>query len=161
MTALLLGGPLANACKTCDSARNVPCFNRRGAPCRPHAVRRRAAPPVETARPGDVVVVLFYRDSTERLAVLVEIVEANLVVVRLWEDGRLGDARQMIGVNVVRLASPGPETDAVRLVMDIDEIRERSARGAPPPPEALVGALQDRVAPASGRLIRATAIRRG
>lgn len=112
MTALLLGGPLATACDTCDSARNIPCFDRHGQPCRPHAARRRAAPPVETARPGDVVVVRFYRNPTERLAVLVEIVEANLVVVRAW-DGRLSEPGQMIGSNVVRLAPPGPARDAV------------------------------------------------
>lgn len=159
MTALLLGGPLATACETCDSARNIPCFDHHGAPCRPHAARRRAAPPVETARPGDVVVVQLYRDPTERLAVLVEIAAANLVVVRLW-DGALGDARQMAGVNVMRLVPPGPGRDAVQLAMDLAEIRERSARGLPPPPETLVGALQDRVAPASGRLIRATPVRR-
>lgn len=115
MTAVLhLGGPLANPCETCDSARRIPCFNRRGAPCRPHAARRREAPTVETAQPGDVVVVCLYRDPTERLAVLVQVIAANLVVVRLWENRRLGEAGQMIGSNVVRLAPPGPETDVVR-----------------------------------------------
>lgn len=112
MTALLLGGPLANACATCDSARLIPCFTRHGDPCRPHAARRRAAPPVETARAGDVVVVRLFRDPTERLAVLLEIVAANLVVVRLW-DGRLGEPGQMLGSSVMRLAPPGPERDAV------------------------------------------------
>ena len=115
MTSLLLGGPLANACETCDSARGIPCFTRHGDPCRPHTARRRAAPPVETAQPGDVVVVQLYRDPVERLAVLVQIIAANLVVVRLWGDARLGDARMMAAVNVVRLASPGPERDAVVL----------------------------------------------
>lgn len=158
MTALLLGGALANACATCDSSRLIPCFTRHGVPCQPHAARRRAAPPEETARPGDVVVVRLYRDPTERLAVLSQILAANLVVVRLW-DGRLGDARQMIGSNVVRLAPPGPERDAVLAAMDLEAICDRSARGLPPPPESLVGALQDRVAPASGRLIRATPVR--
>ena len=159
MTALLLGGPLANACETCGSAIAIPCFTRHDMPCRPHVARRRAAPPEETARPGNVVVVLLYRDPVERLAVLVQIIAANLVVVRLWEDGRLGDARQMAGANVVRLAPPGPERDAVQFAMDLDAIRDRTARGMPPPPESLVGALQDRVAPASGRLIRATPVR--
>ena len=114
MTALLLGGPLANACETCDSARGIPCFTRHGDPCRPHTARRRAAPPVETAQPGDVVVVQLYRDPTERLAALVEIIAANLVTVRLW-DGGLGEPVQMLGLNVVRLAAPGPARDAVVL----------------------------------------------
>ncbi len=114
MTSLLLGGPLANACGTCGSAVALQCLDRHDMPCRPHAARRRAAPPEETARPGDVVVVRLYRDPRDHLAVLVEIIAANLVVVRLW-DGRLGDARMMIGSNVVRLAPPGPARDAVVL----------------------------------------------
>ena len=113
MTSLLLGGPLANACGTCGSAVALQCLDRHDMPCRPHAARRRAAPPVETAQPGDVVVVQLYRDPVERLAVLVQIIAANLVVVRLWGDARLGDARMMAAVNVVRLAAPGPARDAV------------------------------------------------
>ena len=115
MTALRLGGPLANACKECGSAVAIPCCDDDGSPRRPHVARLRRAHPEETARPGDVVLIRRYRDTRDRLAVLVEIIAANLVVVRLWEDGRLGDARQMLGLNVVRLAAPGPARDAVVL----------------------------------------------
>ncbi len=115
MTALRLGGPLANACETCDSPRHVPCCDDDGSPRRPHVARLRRAHPEETARPGDVVLIRRYRDTRDRLAVLVEIIAANLVTVRLWGDARLGDARMMIGSNVVRLAPPGPARDAVVL----------------------------------------------
>lgn len=130
MTSLRLGGPLANACETCDSARLIPCFTRHDMPCRPHAARRRAAPPVETARPGDVVIVRLYRDPTERLAALVRVIAANLVVVRLWGDGRLGEPGQMIGSNVVRLAPLGPETNAVRLAYRSSDSASASATSA-------------------------------
>lgn len=114
MTALLLGGPLANACKECGSAVAIPCCDDDGSPRRPHVARLRRAHPEETARPGDVVLIRRYRDTRDRLAVLVEVVAANLVVVRLWGDG-LGEPVQMLGLNVVRLAAPGPARDAVVL----------------------------------------------
>lgn len=122
MTAptLTLGGPLAKACETCGASVAMWCrtTKKRGKvqvrAFALHAARVRAAPPVQTATAGDLVLVRTHGAGAGVLALLDAVfdqVGPTVVRVRVWQPGRqtFAPARLMARTSVVSLA---PNSDA-------------------------------------------------
>lgn len=121
--ALRLGGPLAVRCPTCLVAAGASCTTLAGPSGRPtpwprtrmHAARRKAGPPEQEVRVGDLVIVRY--GFGEVLALFLG--APFTARVRLW-DGRLGQWGREVDrmlADVLRLAPDDATTAAARAAL--------------------------------------------
>lgn len=122
---LKIGGPLANRCPICEANPGVTCIT---APYslgtryplrKPHAARRRNAPPEVEVKAGDFVILHPGPPFPDGLAVLVDPVPAGgLVQVRTWRHDRWGLVVPVHPSVILRLAPEDERTAAARAALE-------------------------------------------